>query len=187
LARYLTAAYYFERFSATYANSAKREDSDFMVAQSYYNMSPSFRLEQQYTDKAIESYQRFVNFHPQSDRVEKSNELIDQMRRKLEKKAFDSAELYYKMSNYKAALHSFENLLKDYPETPDAENIRYLITKAAYNLAIDSYFEKKKPRLQKAAEYYNEFVKRYPRSSFKKELDVINTKIDQELKKIANV
>ncbi len=187
LARYLTAAYYFERFSATYANSEKREDADFMTAHSYYQLSPSFRLEQQYTEKAIDAYQKFVNFHPQSEKVAECNDLIDELRRKLEKKAFNSAELYYNMANYKSALHSFENLLKDYPETPDAENIRYLITKAAYNLAVDSYYEKKKPRFIKAVEYYEEFIKRYPTSKYKKELDVLNSKSIQEIKILSNV
>lgn len=187
LGNYLTAAYYFERFSATYANSDKREESDFAIAESYHKMSPSFRLDQQYTDKAMESYQRFVNFHPQSNRVEECNKIIDELRRKMEKKAFDSAELYYKMSNYKAALHSFESLLKDYPETPDAEKIRYLVTKAAYSLAVDSYYEKKKERFEKVLDYHAAFIKRYPSSSYKSELDMLLTKSKAELKKLNDV
>ena len=187
LKRYVTAAYYFERFSATYANSAKREDSDFMIGYSYQMLSPTFRLEQQYTEKAISAYQKFVNFHPQSERVDECNRLIDEMRRKLEKKAFDSAELYYKMANYKAALHSFENLLKDYPETPDAEKIRYLIVKAAYNLADDSYYERKRERFQYVLSSHKEFLKRYPSSAYKKELEVLYSKSQSELNKLSNV
>lgn len=187
LGNYLTAAYYFERFSATYANSSLREESDFSIAEAYHQMSPSYRLDQQYTDKAMEAYQRFVNFHPQSSRVDECNKVIDELRRKMEKKAFDSAELYYRMSNYKAALHSFESLLKDYPETPDAENIRYLVTKAAYNLAVDSYYEKKKERFEKVLDYHAAFVKRYPTSKHKSELDLLLTKSKAELKKLNDV
>lgn len=187
LRSYVTAAFYFERFSATYANSEKREESDLMVARSYYALSPSFRLEQQYTVKAIEAYQNFVNVHPQSDRVSDCNDRIDELRRKLELKAFDSAELYYKMENYKAALHSFENLLKDYPETPDAEKIRYLITKASYNLAYHSYYDKQKGRFQDVYEYYREFIRRYPNSEYRKELDSLYEKTRKELKTLNNV
>lgn len=187
LKRYVTAAYYFERFSATYANSPLREDADFMIGNAYYKMSPSFRLEQQYTEKAIAAYQKFVNYHPQSGRVQTCNDLIDEMRRKLEKKAFDSAELYYKMENYKAALHSFENLLKDYPETPDAENIRFLIVKASYNLAVDSYYERKKERFENVVTAYQAYVKRYPKSKNKKELDIIYNKTEDQLKNLTNV
>ncbi len=187
LRRYVTAAYYFEQFSKTYANSDKREDSGFMIANSYRQLSPSFRLEQQYTEKSIAAFQKFVNYHPQSSRVPNCNKLMDEMRAKLEKKAFDSAELYYKMSNYKAALHSFENLLKDYPETPDAEKIRYLIVKASYYLAADSYYERKKERFQNVLSSYAEFIKRYPRSTYKKELDLLINKSNQELKNLENV
>ena len=187
LGRFVTAAYYFERFGTTYANSPKKEEADFMVAHSYRQLSPSFRLEQTYTEKAITAYQKFVNFHPQSDRVQKCNSLIDEMRRKLERKAFDSAELYYKMANYKAALHSFENLLKDYPETPDAERIRYLIVKAGYNLADNSYYDKKKERFSSVLDTHAAFVKRYPTSEYKKELDILLQKSEQQLKKLDNV
>ena len=187
LDRYVTAAYYFERFSTTYANSPLREQADFMTAYAYSQLSPSFRLEQTYTAKAITAYQKFVNFHPQSSRVEECNKLIDEMRRKLEHKEFDSAELYYKMANYKAALHSFENLLKDYPETPDAERIRYLIVKASYNLAVDSYYDKKRERFQNVKTNHQAFVKRYPKSEFKKEIDILLNKSEQELKKLDNV
>ena len=187
LKRYVTAAYYFERFSATYANSPLREEADFMVGNSYYKMSPSFRLEQQYTEKAIAAYQKFVNYHQQSPRIAACNDLIDEMRRKLEKKAFDSAELYYKMSNYKAALHSFENLLKDYPETPDAENIRFLIVKASYNLAVDSYYEKKQERFVNVVTAYKAYMKRYPKSKNKKELDILFNKTEDQLKNLRNV
>ena len=187
LKRYVTSAYYFERFSATYANSDKREESDFMIGYSYQMLSPTFRLEQQYTEKAIAAYQKFVNFHPLSERVDECNKLMDEMRRKLEKKAFDSAELYFKMANYKSALHSFENLLKDYPETPDAEKIRYLIVKAAYNLAVDSYYERKKERFQNVLSSHKKFVKRYPSSDYKKELDIIFSKTQSELNKLSDV
>ena len=129
-----------------------------------------------------------MNYHPQSDRVEDCNKLIDEMRRTpWRKKEFDSAELYYKMSNYKAALHSFENLLKDFPETPDAERIRYLIVKASYNLAVDSYFELKKERFQRVIKKHESFVKRYPTSEYKKELDILLNKSEQEIKKLDNV
>ena len=64
LQRYVTAAYYYEKFSESYANSDQRENADFMVAHSYRQLSPSFRLEQTYTQKAITAYQKICELSP---------------------------------------------------------------------------------------------------------------------------
>ncbi len=187
LGKYVTAVYYFERFSLTYANSELRELSDFMIANSYYELSPSFRLDQQYTEKAITAYQQFVNYHPTSERVGKANDIIDELRRKQEKKAFDGAELYYNMGNYKSALHSFQNILKDYPETPDAERIRYLIVKASYDLAHNSYYEKKEERFEDVITNFDIFKKHYKASKYLNELEVLKGKSIDQLNSLKDV
>jgi outer membrane protein assembly factor BamD (BamD/ComL family) len=51
------------------------------------------------------------------------------LRRKLEEKAFAEGELYFNLRQYQSAVISFDNLLRDYPESPDAERVRYLIAK----------------------------------------------------------
>ena len=185
--RYVSAAYWFENFSKTFANSDKREDAEFMIGYSYYELSPSFRLDQKYTREAVTAFQKFVNYFPQSNRVSECNGLIDGLRRKLEKKAFDSAQLYYNIGNYKAALHSFENLLKDYPETPDAETIRYLIVKASYDLALNSIYEKKKDRYFDVVKYFEEFNKKFPESERLKELRILKDRSLKEIKSLNNV
>jgi outer membrane protein assembly factor BamD len=187
LRRYVSAAYWFENFSKTFANSDRREETEFMIGYSYYRLTPSFRLDQKYTKEAITAFQKFVNYFPQSSRVSECNTLIDEMRRKLEKKAFDSAQLYYNIGNYKAALHSFENLLKDYPETPDTEMIRYLIVKASYDLAANSVYEKKKDRYMDVVKYFEEFDKRFPNSDKLKELRILRDRSQKEIKTLNDV
>ncbi|MBK8562527.1 MAG: hypothetical protein IPN76_04080 [Saprospiraceae bacterium] len=84
-------------------------------------MSPGFRLEQTYTEKAIDDLQLFANTYPNSPRLKEVNRLIDEMRLKLEQKVFDEGLLYYNMRQYQAATTTFENLLKDFrkPATPN--------------------------------------------------------------------
>ena len=185
--QYVSAGFYFENFAKVYANSEYAEEAQFMVGNSYYALSPAFRLEQSHTQKAIDAYQRFANFNPTSERVAECNKRIDELRKKLEDKAFDSAILYFNVKNYKAALHSFENLLKDYPESSRNEEIRYLIVKASFDLAANSRYELKKERFRKVGERFELFNKKFPNSSYTNELRNLVDKSKEEIKNIKDV
>ncbi|MBK7872410.1 MAG: outer membrane protein assembly factor BamD [Saprospiraceae bacterium] len=175
LEQYLLAAYYFKNFSQTYTNSASREEADFMTAYSNYQLSPTFRLDQTYTNKAIDEFQLFVNTYPRSERVEECNKLIDQMRAKLERKVFETGKLYFDMRLYQSATHVFENLLKDYPETKNGEETRYMIVRSAYLLAQNSVVDKQLERYQEAKEQADKFLQRYQNSAYDKEVNSIQT------------
>ena len=182
LHKYILASYYFKNFSNTFSNSEFREEADFMTAYANYQMSPSYRLDQTYTVKAIEGLQLFVNTYPTSERLNESNLLIDQMRRKLERKSFEEAQLYFDLREYQSAVQVFENMLKDYPETTNAEKIRYMIIKAAYLLAENSIYEKKEERFRQAYEYSRKFIDKYPDSKYFNEINSINNDAEKHLK-----
>ncbi len=166
LKNYILAAYYFNNFKTTYPLSTLREEAEYMAAYANFKLSPIYRLDQSYTIKAIEGFQDFVNTYPKSERLAECNRLIDGMRAKLEQRAFAEATLYYDLREYQAALQSFENLLKDFPETKDAERIRYLQVDAAYAWAANSIKEKRKERFEKVTEYIKLFRNKYPKSEF---------------------
>lgn len=186
LEQYLTAAYYFKRFSETFPNSKWREDSDFMVAYSYYQLSPSYRLEQSSTQDAIDGFQLFANNHPDSKRLDEANKIIDELRRKKEKKAFSEGKLYFDLGNYQSATLSFENLLKDYPESPDAEEVRFLIAKSSYLFAEKSIASKQEERYETTVESSRRFARKYKNSKFSKEIASIKKDASSKLKEIRN-
>src|SRR5699024_6854097 len=117
-------------------------------------------LDQTYTERSIDAFQLFVNTFPNSDRVEQSNTLIDDMRQKLEKKRLEEAKLYINLHQYEAAAQVLENLLKDFPETDRAEEVRFLIVRSAYELAINSVYEKQRERFEKTNSLAEAFIKR---------------------------
>ena len=86
------------------------------------------------------------------------------MRKKLEVKAFESAKLYYELGNFQSAVVSFENLIKDFPETDRKEEIRFLAIKSGHELAKNSIYEKKQERLESEIEKCNKYITRYPES-----------------------
>lgn len=164
LERFILANYYFKNFTTTFPNSDKRQEASFMAAYSNYELSPVYRLDQTYTNKAIDEFQIFVNTYPQSEKVAECNRLIDQMRLKLEKKSFEEAKLYFDLRQYQAATATFENLLKDFPETTKAEQVRYMMAKSAYLLAQNSIYEKQEERYKQVVAYSNDFLKKFKSS-----------------------
>ncbi len=184
LKKYILAGYYYKNFANTFPNSQYREEADFMTAYSNYELSPKFRLDQTYTEKAIDEFQLFANTYPNSKRVEQCNLLIEQMRQKLEKKAVAEAELYYNLKQYQSAVHTFENVLKDYPDTKEAEKLRYLTIKAAYLLAQNSIYEKQTERYESTFKKSNLFIQKYPESKYIKEVRSINENSNNKIKHI---
>jgi outer membrane protein assembly factor BamD len=184
LQKYILASYYYKNFANTFPNSEFREEADFMSAYSNYELSPKYRLDQTYTEKAIEEFQLFANYYPNSPRVQQCNLLIDQMRQKLEQKAVAEAELYYNLKRYQSALHTFENVLKDYPDTKEAERIRYLAIKASFMLAQNSVYEKQLERHEGCLKMCKAFIFRYPNSKHLKEVKTINENSNNKIKYI---
>jgi len=187
LGRYLLSSYYFKNFSTTFGGSTKKEEADYMIAYSFYQLSPTYRLDQTNTEKAIESFQNFVNTYTQSPRVEQCNRLIDEMRLKLEKKAFEGGKLYFDLRQYQSATQTFENLLKDFPETPNAVEVRYMVVRAAYLLAENSFVERQQERYQDAEEKAEEFVARYDQGKFLKEVENMLAATKKKLKQLEDV
>jgi outer membrane protein assembly factor BamD len=184
LKQYTLAAHYFNSFSNTFAYSEKREEVDYMSAYSKYLMSPVFRLEQSQTREAIQGFQDFVNRYPSSMRTAECNRLIDELRAKLEQKAFASAELYFDLGEYEAAIQSYENLVRDFPDTKHNELVRFKTVQSAYLFATKSVYERREERYQLAIDKYMDFIRKFPRSKYKAEVESIYRNSQQEIKNL---
>ncbi|MBK8414215.1 MAG: outer membrane protein assembly factor BamD [Bacteroidetes bacterium] len=138
---YTIAAYHFNNFNQTFPGSAKAEEALFKNAYCYYLDSPVSSLDQKNTLDAIRQFQLFVNRYPQSDKVQNCNQLIDELRLKLETKEFNNAKLYFKTGQNKAAMTAFQNVIKSYPSSIYKEECLYLAFRSSYlyaNQSIDS-------------------------------------------------
>ncbi|MBI5916973.1 MAG: outer membrane protein assembly factor BamD [Bacteroidetes bacterium] len=186
LGKYILASYYYKNFSSTFPTSSLREEADFMAAYANYQMSPGFRLEQTYTEKAIDEFQLFANTYPNSARLKECNRLIDEMRLKLEKKAFEEGKLYFDLRQYQASTVTFENLLKDFPETSNAEQVRYHIAKATFLLAENSVFEKQEERYKKTVVYAKDYLEKFKDSDNSKEVKSFYDNSVKILKSLTN-
>jgi outer membrane protein assembly factor BamD len=170
---YLVAANDFDNFASTFPNSEFAEECAYMHAYCYYQDSPIYSLDQENTVKAINEFQLFINKHPQSNRIQHCNGLIDELRFKLETKDFQNAKLYYNIGDYRAAAVAFKNVITDYPSTHYKEEAMFLILKSNYLLAVNSVEKKKHDRYTQAILSYGEFKDNFISSRYIKEANEI--------------
>tara|TARA_B100000927_G_scaffold7208_1_gene5721 strand:- start:6255 stop:6743 length:489 start_codon:yes stop_codon:yes gene_type:complete len=154
-----------------------------MVAFCHYEEAPEFSLDATNTSLAIDKFQEFIDRYPNSDRVERCNELMDELRLNLSRKAFANAKQYHTTENYRAAIIALDNVLIDYPDVENRQEIYFLILESSYFLAINSISAKKEKRLNMTIEYYNQFIDNFPESVYnddvKKIYDVTKINLEQ--------
>jgi outer membrane protein assembly factor BamD len=182
---FITASQYFKNFSSTYGNSPKREESDYMSAYSFYQLSPNYKLDQSYSQKSIEELEQFLNRYPSSKRVAECNKLIDEMRAKMEKKSFEQGVLYYQIQEYQSAVRSFDNVLKDFPGSKYESDTKLYLVKSAFELAEKSVEEKKLSRYNETMTYCKKFIGRVKDKKVESEIKEIQEKTSRKIKTIS--
>jgi len=182
LADYEAASLYFKNFANTFVLSPLKEEAEFMSVYSLYKQSPVYRLDQTPTEKAIDGFQTFVNVYPESNRVEECNKLIDELRAKLEKKAYEQALLYYNLKLYQASLTTLDNLLVDFPDTKNERELRWLAIKASAEWADNSIFEKQKERYLLTIDKCNTYLKKFPTGKMAAEVKEIKNSVIKKSK-----
>ncbi len=177
---YLLAAYHYDRFTKNYPKSTKKEEASFKTALSYYLSTPRSSLDQTDTFKAIESFQKFIDKYPNSDKIAEANQYVKELQMKLEKKAFDIAYQYYHTEQYKSAIVAFDNFLSDNLGTSFKEDALYYRAKASNDLAINSVLNKKEERIKEAIIAIEKFERNYKESKYKNEIEKMRNKLIEE-------
>jgi len=178
---YLLASYYFKRYAQNYPSNPRAEECMYMNAYCYYLDSPRYSLDQTNTHEAIKEMQLFINMYPQSDSIESCNNVIDELRGKLEKKATEIAIQYYKTKHYKAAITALESVLDDFPDSENREQILYFMMKSYYYYAINSVDEKRDERFQQTIELYNDIMYLFPDTKYQRELNSMHKNANSKL------
>jgi len=184
---YLSAAYHFKNFATTYIMSPFTEECRYMSAYCLYLDSPIYKLDQTNTFQAIKELQSFVDLYPTSPRVAECNKLLDELRLKLQKKYYEISLLYLKTENYVAAIYSFNNNLKDYPDNIYKEDILFNLLKTHYLYAKNSVDSKKAERYGNTIDAYNFLIKSYTSSKYAKEAEAYYKSAQKEISKLNKI
>ncbi len=168
---YTLAGYHFGNLARNYPGSVYAEESNFMTAYCYYNLSPRPSLDQENTVKAINAFQLYLIRYPDSERRQETQEYIAELRNKLIEKSYLNGKLYYDLGEYKSSIIALQNSLEEFPDTKHREELMYLLLKSNYLLAVNSIIEKQAERYQNTVDEYYSFVGEFPDSKYRKEAD----------------
>jgi len=183
--QYYLSGYQFESFAAGFPKSDKLEEASFLGAKSYSMLSPMYSLDQTDTEKAIDKLQSFIDAFPNSAFLPEANVIVKELREKIEKKAYENAYGYNKISDFKSALIALENFIIDYPGTPYKEKALYYKLDSAYQLAINSITSKMQERLIAAKAAHASLLKFNSNTEYKQKADDMLARINTDLKQFS--
>jgi outer membrane protein assembly factor BamD len=173
---YDAASETFKKYHTMYPKSIYTERAMFYVGQSLYESAPEPRLDQTPTIGAINAYQRFLDYFPDSQMRRTAQDRLFELQDKLVMKELLSAKLYFNLggyfgnvnssneSNYISCIITAQNALKTYPYSKWREDFSLLIMKSKFSLAENSTEEKRLERYRDAEDECYGFINEYPDS-----------------------
>jgi|TARA_Y100000310_G_scaffold83358_2_gene80030 outer membrane protein assembly factor BamD len=142
---YLLAIAEYDRLIRRMPFSPFVEQSRYRICEAYVLLSPKYFQDQTYSEKALGKLQEFIDDYPNSKHQEKMQADIKKLRNKLSHKSYESAVLYIKMEEYKAALLALQQVTDLYYDTDYIDQ--------AHLKKIECYIHR--GEMDKAQEYFD--------------------------------
>lgn len=192
LGNYTLANTHFKKFSEVFSRSEYAEEAIYMSAYSLYKDSPNYNLDQTGTLAAINEIQSYLNNYPETKFRDDCTNIIKELRKKLEKKAFEKAKLYHKTSPFniaslKSSVIEITNFQRDFPDSDYNEEMAYMKVLAQYDLAKSTIENKQKERFEEATKFYLELIDKYPQSAFLKDAERMYEQSNKEVERISKL
>lgn len=173
----------FDQFVTLFPRSPFTEEAKYLRLECLYKSTHRWELDQVPSYRALSAIDLFKYEYPQSEYLLRVEEMVEDLKERLDRKALEAAKLYYTIEDYKAAAHALKNVLKENAENQFREEVLYYIVLANYKYASNSVREKQRERyLVLIDEYYN-YISEYPDSNRRRELDKIFEQAQRVIKK----
>ena len=167
---YIFAEYEYRSFIKDYQSSAFMADARYKLGMTYYNLSPKYSLDQEYSKLAINELLDYIEAFPQDKNVQEAEAKIKELRDKLAYKSFVIAENYMKLGNNRSAALYFQDIYESYIESEWADNAMVGHAEALIN----------GNKFNDASKLLEKFYKLFPKSDQKSKADSLE-KIMKEL------
>ena len=178
------AGYYFKRFVKNFPQSSRVEECAFNSAICLMMNSPDYYLDQTESYKAIDEFQLFMSKYPNSYLIDSCNNMVTNLRNRLELKSFEKGKLYFKMEKYRSATIALNTTILEFPNTKYKEEVLFLILKSNFLFASNSINSKKIVRFEESIKSYYTFVDSFKNSKFAKEAESFYLSSLKELEKL---
>ncbi len=178
------AGYYFKRFVKNFPQSSRVEECAFNSAICLMMNSPDYYLDQTESYKAIDEFQLFMSKYPNSYLIDSCNNMVSNLRNRLELKSFEKGKLYFKMEKFRSATIALNTTILEFPNTKYKEEVLFLILKSNFLFASNSIDSKKLVRFEESIKSYYTFVDSFKNSKFAKEAEGFYLSSLKELEKL---
>jgi outer membrane protein assembly factor BamD len=168
---YLLASFEYSVVKRNYPASPRVADAQFKTALAYYHMAPKSALDQQYTRRAIDEFQSFIEYYPAHEKAVEADARIKELTGRLALKVFESAQQYVKMGYFRAAVFYYDDVIENYHDTEYAPLA--LIGKTELLISRNKYKD--------ARAEVGRFIERYPTNVLRGRMNDLKEKIDKEL------
>ena len=158
---YEDAIFEYEQLLRLFPVSKYSENTEFMLGMCQYKLSYPSYYDQEETINTIEQFEYFLTKYPNSDQIDKVVTIINLCKKKLLKKKYENAYIYYKMEYNNAALMYLKEIFN--------ENTSGEIDRKALILVSKIYNKKKEwEALIKILATFNQ---KYPNHPYIKEIE----------------
>ena len=114
---WVNAAFEYQRIVDIYPSSEWVTEAQFKIGEAYFRQLRRAELDQKETFEALTAFRYFIEDHPESPRVEDARQRIVDCRGLLAKKQYLSGRLYHRQGHLDAAKITYEEVMRDYPDT----------------------------------------------------------------------
>lgn len=178
---FYTAEANFDKFIEMYPASPFTSDARFLRLDCLYRSTMRYELDQTPTYKAIDEISQYILEYPDNKHMQECRDVLVELNERLDRKAYESAKLYYKMEDYLASRVALRNVLKDDADNMFREDILYLIAMSSFKYANLSVPAKQRERYLTFVDDYLNFVGEMPESHYRKELDMVYRRAQKAL------
>ena len=178
---FYTAETNFESFVEKFPGSPFTEEAAFLRVDCLYNSTLRYELDQTPSTKCIGAIGEFLTKYPLTDHLDVCRKMLDDLGERMDKKALESAKLYYKMEDYQASRVALKNVLKDDAENIYREEVLYYTTMSSYKYARESVPAKQKERYLLFIDDYLNYIGEYPDSEHRREVDQLYKKAQKAI------
>ncbi|GHV21105.1 outer membrane protein assembly factor BamD [Clostridia bacterium] len=188
---YTSAAEYFKSYYTSFPRGEYTELARYYAAYGLYLDSPDPRLDQSDTYKAMQQFQDFLEYYPQSEKKETVQQALFELQEKLSYKELLAVRLYYNLGdytlytfsggNYLSCVITAQNAMRTYPFSKYREDFMYYTFKSKYEMAKQSVEEKKDFRYRDVVDEYFSYVNDYPEGKYLKEIQKLYDNVAKQL------
>jgi outer membrane protein assembly factor BamD len=158
---FILAAYEYESMLKNYPLSSLMPDTRYKLGLCYYNLSPKYSLDQEFTRYAIEELQLYIELYPEDKNIPDAEIKLKELKDKLAYRNYRTGVLYTKMEDYKAAAIYFKSVYDEYVDSEWADDAMVAEAEALMN----------SKKFEEAKKVLDRFYKLFPKSNLKSKAD----------------